>query len=244
MRHLGMLSWTTIYHLGIVLPVLTCAWPCKTIAASLNPVPIFSSSKGLMSVIALYPNSSLPTAREPDGGSTRTSLEARNLLNYEYADSHDLEKRGGQRTYWNDACACYRTRLHPHSDEYDATTYTTTTATGLISFKPEPSRKPPKPEPTTTNPPKKSEEMQVDPGAFAGLFLGITGACLQRRSGVLVCTSNSLWVWNVCPNECRGYEHHHWYHNIITYSLPILLVFSFRQLTQISWNLWSSRSSK
>lgn len=163
----------------------------KAIVASVNPVPVFSSSQGLLSVVALYPNSSSSSPRKDviQANIDKSTKSKGTRGNYEY-----LDKRGHQQI-WNEACACYKPKESSNHHEYDTTTYTTTTATGLITLKPIPTRKP-KPTPTPKPKPRPEEEepqeMQVDPGAFAGPFLGMTGACLQRRSGVLVCTSNSL----------------------------------------------------
>lgn len=156
-------------------------------------MPVFSSSKGLLSVVAFYPNSSISTSPRPVRNDIKKAVQARDLSEYGSFHHYDMEVRG-QPVYWNEACACYKPGRHPQDDEYDITTYITTTATALITLEPSSTREPHRPKPTkgSTNSTTKSQEMRVDPGAFAGLFLGITGACLQRRSGVLVCTSNSL----------------------------------------------------
>lgn len=149
--------------------------------ASLNPVPVFSGSKGLLSVVSLYPNSSLPRKDRVDPEKAEKDTRPKPKADHELAER-------GEAKQWNAACGCYESAEGPKWNEYDATTFTTTTATGLITHSPKPTRKPkPKPKPED-----KPQGVQVDPGAFAGLFLGLTGACLQRHSGVLVCTSNSL----------------------------------------------------
>lgn len=162
----------------------------QAIVAGLNPVPVFSSSKGLLSVTAYYPNSTSNTNN--DGFNENTSTIPRRTMTKRAHEKHTDESEGE----WDHACECFRPRTTGPAQlptkkpklKYGTTTYLTTTATGLITITPRPSRKP---SPKNTDK-DEAQNMEVDPGAFAALFLGVSGACLQRRSGVLVCTSTSL----------------------------------------------------
>lgn len=165
--------------------------------ATLNPVPVFDASKGLLSVVALYPGSA-PKMDRTSKSKTEFASQTKEKRDHQY----EIETLGEQRI-WNAECECYRPRFTSriYDDVYDTTTYTTSTATGIITLKPI-STSTSRPRPTSTpkptkrpqhpQEPEKSKDTQVDPGTFAGMFLGLTGACLQRRSGVLVCTANSL----------------------------------------------------
>lgn len=150
----------------------------------MNPVPVFSSSRGLLAVTAYYPNSSTNAA--VDGFNENTStIPRRTVTKRGHYHDDDEEER------FDDDCGCYITRKKPSptkkpKNEYATIPYSTTTEVGLVTMTPRPTRTPNRPQD------EEAQSLEVDPGAFAALFLGISGACLQRRSGVLVCTSNSL----------------------------------------------------
>lgn len=175
--------------------------------ATINPVPAFSSSKGLLAVEAYYPNSTASDgeeSRDGDGVNQKSSILPRIVLSERGHEEGDRQyNHAKSAAYWDQACACYKSRqatTRP-STRYASTTFTTTTATGLITITPS-NRPTLQPRPTSRPDPggenddgggqAESQEIEVNPGDFAALYLGITGACLQRRSGVLVCTSNSL----------------------------------------------------
>ncbi|KAK9899338.1 hypothetical protein P389DRAFT_47334 [Cystobasidium minutum MCA 4210] len=179
--------------------VATISMICVTLAvvAALNPVPVFSSSKGLLAVTAFYPNSTTNTAN--DGFNEDTSTIPRQTVS-KRGHAHYDEDEGHE---WDDECACYTSSSKPTSTarpktrtRYSTTVYSTTTAVGLVTITPRPTAWPASPDGET-----EAQNLEIDPGAFAALYLGVSGACLQRRSGVLVCTSSTF-----SPNYLEIYE--------------------------------------
>lgn len=222
-------------------------------------MPVFKNSQGLLRVVAAYPN----ITDHINGVKSKPKLKRDLLHSVPIFDSLQMEKRTKFVTeYWDEGCACLltvtstivhtdktiKTRHHTttidskpthhasnnaliqhrgNTRSYGTTTYTTTTATGYITPKPHTNTRPNPPDPTGVS------AINVDAGAFAGLFLGVTGGCLQRRSGVLVCTSTSLWVPFPLLHSSSALT-----------ALKLSDVLASFQLTEFPWAVRSIRSSR
>lgn len=104
---------------------------------------------------------------------------------------------------WDLSCQCMRTV----TQTVFSTKYSTKTQHRTVTVEPATSTTSSSlPQPTSDgsgdSSTAKGSGIQVQPGNFAGMWLGLSGGCLQRRSGVLVCTSSSLCVLptqKTCP---------------------------------------------
>ena len=173
--------------------------------ATINPVPTFSASAGLLVIRAAYPNGTdtqnAPSpSRAPIGNFSTLLQDSQSLL---LPRTHLEVPRGqgaGESEYWDMGCGCVKTRTLTATE----TRYSTKVLHPKTTITLEPI---PTPQPTGLSPTGDSGDngtrtttgrgdtgLAVVQGSFAALFLGVSGGCLQKRSGVLVCTSSSLCV--------------------------------------------------
>ena len=156
--------------------------------ATIYPVPTFNANGGLIRVTASYPNST--DAVNLDAPIRRTSFEEEAAI---------LQPRGqhnNEQEYWDAGCGCIQTvtRTRVKTIYSTETVRRSTPALPTVT-----SDQPAQPETTapsggTSNSPagRGDTGIAVEQGSFAALYLGVSGGCLQRRSGVLVCTASSL----------------------------------------------------
>ena len=171
------------------------------IIGMLYPVPQFSRTAGLLALTASRNGTAVRMKRSLNLWSNTTGLPV-------YGPSLQPRKEVTRTTdskYWDDECQCYaKTRIR-YTTEYQTRTtkatltlpdaptqvqHSTPSASATLGF------------PGVT--PTQTPAMNVsnpDQGDFVGLWLGVMGGCMQRKSGVLVCTSASFG-----PNFAAIYE--------------------------------------
>ncbi|KAL7010304.1 hypothetical protein EMMF5_000325 [Cystobasidiomycetes sp. EMM_F5] len=100
--------------------------------------------------------------------------------------------------YWDDNCGCMATK----TAVYFTTLRTTRTLRPTVTL---PTNRPPASTPTGVSGSSADSDYDKsnnpDAGDFVGLWLGVMGGCLQRQSGVLVCTGSAF-----SPNFAEIYE--------------------------------------
>lgn len=185
-----------------VLALITLVNVILTIMATINPVPTFSASAGLLVIRAAYPND---TDTQNSPASSRAAIQNYSSLSQDNRGilprMHPLDARGqmhGESEYWDTGCGCVRTRTLTAT----TTRYSTTVLHPKTTITPEPTSAVQPTGPSHTGGSGGSDNrtatgrgdtgLAVVQGSFAALFLGVSGGCLQRRSGVLVCTSSSF----------------------------------------------------
>ena len=161
----------------------------QTVVATIYPVPTFSANAGLLKVTASYPNST--DAVNLDAPIRRTTFEA---------EAARLQARGNpdhsiEQEYWDVGCGCMQTvtrsrikTMYSTKTLHRSTAQPTATADQIGA----PQTTAPSGGTSNSTTGRGDTGVAVEQGSFAALYLGISGGCLQRRSGVLVCTASSL----------------------------------------------------
>lgn len=160
--------------------------------ATIYPVPTFNASGGLIRVTASYPNSTDAVNSANPIRQTTFEEEAARLQARGHDDIDEQE-------YWDLGCGCMQTVTRTRVE----TLYSTTTIKRASTTLSEPPSSTDTEGPQTTAPSGSTTNsttgqgdtgIAVEQGSFAALYLGVSGGCLQRRSGVLVCTGSTLYV--------------------------------------------------
>lgn len=157
------------------------------ICGIIYPVPQWNASGGLFEIRAELNASlarrSIPMHEQYEPGDIYLHPRGR----------HDILTSVAQVVQqWDEECGCFRSFtstivVTQHATRTVRPTVTLTSSqTGPTSII--------EPQPNTTVPAASglNTTARVVSGSFAGLWLGVLGGCLQKRSGLLVCTSSSL----------------------------------------------------
>lgn len=175
------------------------------------PVPQFSQTGGLLSLALTRNGTALISGGEGIATITSTIHARREFvansslpgtffgpqLN-QRAKAEGAVRYTSHTEYWDDNCGCMATK----TAVYFTTLRTTRTLRPTVTL---PTNRPPASTPTGVSGSSADSDYDKsnnpDAGDFVGLWLGVMGGCLQRQSGVLVCTGSAF-----SPNFAEIYE--------------------------------------
>ena len=150
------------------------------------PVPQYSASLGLFEIKAAF-NATTSKQSSYIHHPTKTSHRPRAVRLTGNTYRKNLVSINEVVKLWNEDCSCYNGStsvnhithtLHSTKVLQSTSTLTKTASASSHTGKVSTSR--------------LNSTSDVTVGSFSGMWLGALGGCLQKRSGVLVCTSSSL----------------------------------------------------